>query len=943
MRNRMPEHPSGVCRSLRGLTHLFFFLLFLSTGQDLLAQGKIAGRVQDAGTGDALIGVNVILDGTTQGTITDTNGNYVILNVRPGQYTVAFSYIGYQTQKIADVRVTTGQTSRYNIQLQEELIQGQEIIVQAERPLVQKDLTASKKTVVSEEIDALPVESFFGVLATQAGVNTGADGAIHIRGGRSNEVAYLVDGMSVSNPFNTNGLATTVAKDAIQEMTVISGAFNAEYGKAMSGIVNLVTKEGSEQTQGTASFYGGDTFTGNSDIFLTPDGAALNEYTFEGTLSGPVPFYKKMNYFVSFRRDVDDGHVFGVRQHAPSDSANFNGAIPYWELQGHPWWEYLPADTPGLDNLVSTQGLDPEQTTFGRTIPNEVVALNPSSSTNFIGKLTTRPFSGTKLEYSFLLDRSKFRPNSASSFSYRFNPDGIETRRENGYNHGLQWTHTLNDRSFYTLRLSYAQNRFKRFVYEDPTDPRYVKDLDATGNGTVVGFPGNNFLFGGNQKTHIKEASRSIRAKFDFTRQFGSIHEVKTGLETQLHSLDRDNFIVLFDGNLYREPTVPDVSTPSHDHYEGQQVTEISAYAQDKLEFDDFIINAGLRYEFFNPNGEYIPDLLDPNGARLEATAKNLLLPRVGISFPITEQGIIHLSYGHFAQMPSLRRLYLNPEFEFPKGSPPTFGNTNMRPERTVQYEIGLQQQISQTMAFDVTGFFKDIRDYRAVQQVRFSTIAGEDVYNIELNRDYANVKGITFALTKRRGRGGLLSASVDYTFQIAEGNNNDSNAFFFNFLSGRENEFELIPLSFDQQHVLSSTVTLTQPNNWSLSFIGQFATGYPYTPLLLDQKIDQLPNSGRKPNQIKLDAHLYKELSIGGIQARAFAKVFNVLDRLNERFVFDDTGRATYSLNGQRGVHAAWEPFYGLPGIHDLDTFNTRPHWYSAPRSVQLGISLAF
>ena len=90
-----------------------------------------------------------------------------------------------------------------------------------------------------------------------------------------------------------------------------------------------------------------------------------------------------------------------------------------------------------------------------------------------------------------------------------------------------------------------------------------------------------------------------------------------------------------------------------------------------------------------------------------------------------------------------------------------------MRPERTVQYEIGLQQQIGPNLAFDITGFFKDIRDYLASQRIRFSTIAGEDQFTIFLNRDYANVRGITFALTRRRDRGGLLSANIDYTFQF--------------------------------------------------------------------------------------------------------------------------------------------------------------------------------
>ena len=908
-----------------------FFSLFLFFAIDAHGQGKIAGRILDANTNESLIGVNILLEETGQGTVTDIDGNYVVVNVRPGTYTLIFSYVGYQTQRITDVRVSTGQTTRYNLEMREQVIEGEEIIVQAERPLIQKDLTASKKTVVAEEIDALPVEGFFGVLVTQAGVNQGPGGEIHIRGGRSNEVSYLVDGISVGNPFDTNGLTTGVAADAIQEMTVISGAFNAEYGKAMSGIVNLVTKEGSQRFEGSFSAYGGDTITENEDIFFTPSGLGYDIYTFEATLGGPIPFLKNASFFVSGRIDEDEGYAFGVRQHLPSDSANFNGDIPYYEISGRPWWEYLPED-PSIPNS-------------GRPLPDEKVSLHPSSASNFVGKITLKPFSGVKLDYSYLFDYSKRRPLSASSFLYRFNPDGITNLRDEGFSHRLNWTHTLNDRSFYTLRLSYASNDFRQFVYEDPNDPRYVRDLSGIGDGTVVGFPGSNFLLGGNQKGHVYETSRSYRAKLDFTRQFGAIHETKVGLEAQLHSLDRRNFVVLFNENvLYRDgPTVPDVSTPSHDVYKDQRVLELSAYAQDKLEFDNFIINAGIRYEFFEPNGQYVPDLLDPKGPLQNADPTHLILPRIGVSFPITTTGIIHFSYGHFAQMPPLRRLYLNPEFEFPAGAIPTFGNTNMRPERTVQYEIGLQQQIGPNLAFDITGFFKDIRDYLASQRIRFSTIAGEDQYNIFLNRDYANVRGITFALTRRRDRGGLLSANIDYTFQLAEGNNNDSNSFFFNSLSGRENELEIIPLDFDQRHIISSTVSLTKPGNWGASFIGQFSTGYPYTPLLLDQKIDQLPNAGRKPDQIKLDAHVYKEFEVGDSYLRVFVKVFNVLDRLNERFVFNDTGRTTYSLNGQRGIHAAWEPLYGQPGINNLEQYNTRPHWYSPPREIRVGATFSF
>jgi outer membrane receptor protein involved in Fe transport len=741
--------------------------------------------------------------------------------------------------------------------------------------------------------------------------------------------------MSVGNPFNTNGLATEVAADAIQEMTVISGAFNAEYGKAMSGIVNLVTKEGGPQYEGSVSFYGGDILGGNNDIFKDPNELDVSVYTLETSLSGPL-LTDKLRFFVSGRRDVDDGHIFGVREHLPSDSANFNpdparletirehlpdynGPNWYYELHGKPWYEYAAEGTP---------------------IPDEIVSLNPRESFNVLGKITFKPFSGGKIEYSHLQDGSKRR---SYDFDYRYVPEGTSSVRERSLNHSLHWTHSLNDKSFYTARFSYARNRFSDFLYASPFDSRYVVDRDLVGNGNLTGFPGTNFLFGGNQKSHVYEEATSYRGKLDFTRQFGLIHEVKAGLDMQLHSLDRQNFTVLIDGNRYRRPTVEPVTSPSHDQYEDQRVNEYAAYAQDKLEFSDFIINAGLRFEVFDPNGVHIPNLLEPRGGLAEAETRYMVLPRVGVSFPITTRGIIHFSYGHFAQMPTLRSMYLNPEFEFPFDEVPTFGNTNLRPERTVQYEIGLQQQLTDVLAFDVTAYFKDIRDYLTRQQIQYSTIPGENIYNIYVNKNYANVKGVSFALTKRRTRNGLVSANVDYTYQIAEGDNDDPTAAFFNFLSGRETELEVIPLDFDQRHIISTTVTVSDPTSWGASFIGRYATGYPYSPLLLEQNIDDLPRSGRKPAQIKLDAHLYKNLRIAGAEFRAFAKIFNVLDVLNENFVFDDTGRATYSLSDERNLHATWEPGYGMPGVHTLNEWDTRPHYFSAPREVRVGVTLGF
>jgi len=895
-------------------------------------QGKIAGRVTDASTGETLIGVAVQIDGTVRGTTTDTDGNYVLLNLRPGSYTLVLTYVGFASQRITDIKVTSGQTARHDVQLQPSVIEGEEIIVQAERPLVQKDLTASKKTIIAEEIEALPVETLFGVLATTAGVTTGASGELHVRGGRSNEISYLVDGLAVANPFNTNGINTRVAIDAIEELTVISGAFNAEYGKAMSAVVNLVTKEGGDRYDGSVSVYGGDYVTPNEDIFFLPKGVNLNIKTIEGSLSGPIPFGPRVRFLVSGRYDDSQGHLWGIRQHLPSDSANFNSSPWYYEMHGEPWWAYLDSSATLPDGTVLEGG--------GLKVPGDKVAMNPSSRFNVLSKISMRPTRQIQLEYSYLIDNSRAK---GFSLGYRYNPDGVASNRRRNQNHSLHYTHTVSERSFYTVKLSLARAAYEYFLYENPEDERYVKDVGGIGGGNVTGFPGNNFLFGGNQKSHIYEDSQSLRAKADFTQQFGITHEVKMGAELQAHSLSRQNFVVLFDGNQYRQPTVEPVDNPSHDRYENQRVLELSAYAQDKLEFDNFIINAGLRFERFDPNGQYIPDLLEPTADLNPATTKNMVLPRVGVSFPITERGIIHFSYGHFAQMPSLRNMYVNPEFEFPKGSAPTFGNTNLRPERTVQYEMGVQQQLGEQLAVHLTGYFKDIRDYMALQLVRHSTIAGEDLYNIYLNKAYANVTGLTVSLTKRRAPNGFLAATVDYTFQIAEGSDDDANRFFFNNLSGRENELEVVPLTFDQRHVLSSTVTISRSRSWGVSFNSQFATGYPYSPLILDQNVDLPTRSGRKPSKLKLDVHIYKEFTIRSFRLRTFAKVFNLLDRLDENFVFNDTGRATYSLSEQRNLHATWKPNYGLPGVHTLAEYDTRPHWYSSPRQVRVGVTFSF
>ncbi len=867
------------------------------------AGGKIAGTALDKETRQPLPGVNVLIEGTTLGAATNLKGEFVILNVPSGAYTLRVSLIGYSTIRVENLRVSLDLTTRQDFQMAAEAIVGEEVVVVAERPLVQKDLTASQTIKTSEEIKALPVETFIGVLTTQAGVNTGADGTIHIRGGRSNEIGYYIDGVSVANPFFTNGLANNVSNQALEELKVISGAFNAEYGNAMSGIVNLQIKEGGPNYRGSISAYTGDYLSNEKEIFFNVDDLdPLANYVLDATLNGPVPLIgNKLTFNVSSRFADDEGFRYGLREHLPGDSANFE-TDNNWYIEHGGDGNYVP--------------------------------MNPSKGANILGKLTFRLSAKLKLSAQALYDRDRYK---LYEHVYRYNPDGIHSYRSDNYNYSLKLNHAFT-KSFYEANFFYATTDFKQAVFEDPADPRYVPTTRIEGSPTTA-----TFAFGGTQMGQVKRDSDSFGGKLDFTSQITTQHEFKAGLSFRSDHLQERNLTILYDNDFYRRPTVAPVNeTPSHTFYD-KTADFFSAYLQDKIEYDNMIINAGVRYDYFDPNSDYITNILDPEGARTQAEPKHSVSPRLGVAFPITDRGILHFSYGHFYQMPELRRIYGSNVYGAAGFS--DFGYANLKPEKTVNYEFGLQQQLGEVLAIEASLFSKDIRDLLALQTIDYQSLQfGPRSYSVYLNKDYGAVRGFTLSLTKRHDPSTKLSAWIDYTFQKAEGNDVRDGAFFFNSLSGIEEEKVIVPLAWDQRHVLNTTVTLSEPNNWGLSFIGKVGSGWPHTPNIPNANYVPTANSGNKPWQMNLDLRVFKNLRASKIDFVLFLKVFNVFDKRNERFVFDDTGRSGYTfVNRTLEETEAFKRHYGEPGVHTWSEYQVRPSYYSAPRSAQVGVSVEF
>lgn len=900
------------------------FLIFFGLTSILQAgtTGKVRGVVTDK-SGEPLPGVNVVVEGTMMGAATDMVGEYIITNIPPGSYNLAFTMIGYSKARVLGAKISIDLTTEINATMEEEVLEGTEVVVTATRPIVQRDLTSAQATISSEVIENLPVQEVNQVLQLQAGVLSDADG-LHIRGGRASEVAYYVDGVSVTDSYN-NQPAIYVENASVQELQVISGTFNAEYGQAMSGIVNIVTRDGGDKYEGNLNMYVGDYVSNHEETFIHIDDVdPLAIQNYQGSLSGPVPLTgNKLHFFATGRYFDTDGYIFGERRY------NIDG-------------------TPG-DSAVVPLGYETKKS--GQL------------------KLSYNLTPGLKLRVSgFLSSGENNRDDNMNDF--KFLPDARKTKYDDGYSVSTQITHTLSATTFYTFNVSSFYKGYEDYVFEDPTDSRYVSS-DSLNQVPVYNVKNQGTILG-----NFERNTTSLVGKFDLTSQVNKYNQVKFGFEYKKHKLFQEYITPVPAKDEYGEQAldslgwvIEDISSQNHGRYT-ENPNEFSAYIQDKIEYQDVIINIGLRFDYFDAQSHVLADSSDPNIynplnpiykamtlAEREAIwwkdteAKYRISPRFGIAYPITDRGVIHFSYGHFLQIPSFSLLFDNPGFKVPasSGVHGIYGNPDLEPQKTVMYEIGLQQQIGTSLNLDITGFYRDIRDWVGVSAPIPTVGAGGyelsgRTYVMYMNRDYANVRGITLSLNQQVSR--LINYSFDYTFQISENSNSRADEEF----SSRQNNDEptrmITPADWDQAHTLNGSIRLGQ-GSWGTSLIGRYGSGKPYTPSITravrlgaNANLSFAQNSRRKPEEISFDFRAYKTFRLGNFKYIIQMDIYNLFDRMNEYNVYGDTGRATTSSEFKQVEQA--EASGGLL-YNTAEEWLTQPGRFSAPREIHLGLQIDF
>jgi outer membrane receptor protein involved in Fe transport len=856
------------------LLGVFTAVLFAGT------TGKIAGVVTDEESGKPLPGANVQIVGTPLGAATDVNGRFVILNVSPGTYSIKAAMMGYDRLTVTDVRVDIDLTSTVNFTLTPALVEMKEMVVSGARPLVIKDLTATRHIVTSEEIANMPVDNFQSLALRQAGVV-----GYHFRGGRSDEVVVAIDGIRLRDPATSyvpglGGFTGEIPETAVSEMEVTTGGFSAEYGNVLSGIVNVVTKEGGNKTSGkfqfkTSNFFptsyrfkqsnwseDGDTL---KDPILWNDPLLRNQYEF--SMSGPVPILP--------------------------------GGLKY----------FLSSDIVHRD-----RGWYPNNMYYNRS---------------YQGKLTYRITPTNKLNLGGMLSDIEYDTYGYPAHQYEKNDllDHVSDYHRKTNQAAAQWTSVLNPKTFFEVKLSRYNSHYICAVHD-------VDDTDGDGdteeylNWDVTGTPekpdsgdyryekrepgdygyrtyqiiGDDTI-PSDENWYREVNSQVYTATFGFNSQVTNVHLLKTGVEFTYGSSEVRSISGLFYTNVYRDEW-------------NQDPLDLALYIQDKIEYGGLIVNAGLRVDYFDPNGlgaklYYPADLnnafdpgIYPYPMVDSVAAKSLwkLSPRIGVSHPITEKSVLRFSYGHFFQRPDGRYLYQNlanfTQGKFYGAVADEVGNPNLKPQTTVSYELGIDHQILKDIKISITGYYKDITNLIGTHRYSIGLVKQFDAYT---NIDYGNVRGAEFTITKRFSN--YFGGSFNYTYSIAKGRSSSpfmlGSYLYEQWLLPQEMYF----LDWDQRHTINTNLNVGIPNNFNINVLFRYGSGLPFSSPASPGMHKPPINDRRMPSTSTTDLRVTKELNLIGVTALIVFEGFNIFDRKNLDYIEDtqyyiNTGNPTREHN---------------------------------------------
>lgn len=938
---------------------LCFFLVIGMAMNTVKAQektGVLKGKVLKAKNGKPLSGADVILVGTYEGAVSKKDGTFIIKDVKPGDYSVKIEFLGYQDKQINNVSILPDSTTDITVKLKEGSMNLEVVEVEGERELVKLESGQSSTDLNRAEIKETNAQEVKEVVAMQEGVSQSTDG-LHLRGGRVYENQYIVDGIDAQDPLAGTGFGLDVSSESLQSLNIVTSGLSAEYGNTTSGLINAQIREGGDSLKIAASWQRDNLGFNQSN---NPTSWNTDNVTF--SLGTPIPFTdRKLTLFTSFKTQLTD-NFFGPTadqlrsslldnptRWAPRQANNFNHTIKL---------AYEPVDGTKI-TLTNQHSLKVNQNSNSLRIVGFDQILTPG------------------FQYPFSLNM-----DNATTYTHRSNLTALNYDQQLGEKWFMSFTA---GRLFTNLRADANGRPFRDETVDQINDPRsIVSDPVSVYNPEdtvkyVNPGPGlyNNGGIAGLWHDHYV-AEYTGKVKFNYTPK-NSAHYFTFGWQHK----EKDYQWIDVQKPWVGAPIQidEDRTTPSTQLGQSSDVWETRAgsgglFFEDKIRYKGIVANLGFRFNYWAP-GNLVDDAVNNPEAPILDTVraeykqktsevfgrrfKGRFLPRLRVSFPVTENNVLYFNYNHSMKLPHPRFVYsgLNPDFQ-DRSFLANLGNPDLDPENSVSYELGLKSRVTQDFAFTITAFYNDKYDYIVNRNITIRDQTGRFVNrSFYVNQDYARIRGVEASVQKRIGDWfrGRLSGS----YQVATGKSNSARESKLQI----ENTGEIRPseeqyLAWDRPFELKSSITLTPDSsmhlfgvslkNFRLFLFALYKSGYRYTPHekrgvddigrpIYEAKRDE-QFSEISDNWFKADLKVSKAFDIGGeVQLALSVEVRNLLDNRNAQVVNPVTGEGYQ--RGDPVPYSTRNPEYDHPqntGLPPLDPSRWRP-----PRQVLYGIELKY
>jgi len=999
-----------------GFTLSILFVMF-AAAVNAQTRSRIVGTVKDAETGEALIGANVLVKDTYLGAASDLDGKYFIINVPVGTYQLQVSMVGYEPVLITNVVVSADRITTIDVKLKSTLIQGKEIVVTAQQDNLHKEVSSTQMVVDATEIkETSGIREINAFLEKLPGVEE-TNGYLTIRGGSADQTGTLVNGLSYNNAAVGNA-ETSVPLSAIDQISLLSGGYNAEYGNFRSGLINITTKTGTKDGyHGTISLSKdgahvrrfGDPFYGDASPYLSqylnPNNAfnptaafnwqnAASKYNtgktadqqtsaFDMFLLGnwmymSIPDYAALDKLPASVKQQIGYHPLTAQQKAAFASHILSEDNSDWDFDGG-----FGGPVPLIGKFLG------DATFYLSNTSNEQhyimpVTLPSQKTYTTLGTLKATPGKNLTLTYNVLWKReigvSPIRPafgdapdashqggfmpiNNVGYISkenessgpppdraYWFDPMFYPILNQTTLMNGISINNVLSPKTYWQLTLSYltigdytptGDNRdstvLTQFGPFPATEMPFGK-LQFAATNTVNGYKYANYdnPFGTLQRFRGKEGDlydnstvNQLSAKLELASQVNDNNYVKGGIEYNYIDLNHQFWekwnqsgpYNVYEFNYHRWPS------------------QVGGFLQDQLTFEEIVANLGLRVDYYDGGGgmwpssdsafstQFMAPSVPPDTSLFTylasgksaiwdkwnaynsthpgfmAPVKNYLTfsPRIGVSFPVTENSKFYFNYGHFRSNPPYYTMY-QLRYRYTKNGLYNMTNPNLEPPRTISYELGFNYNFYTSYILQISGYYKDVTGEPG--NVSYTSADGTISYTGQLNNRFEDIQGLEINLTKNDNS--WLTGWVNFNYMLTKsGNTGLQQIIQYNTNPSDDQYYHNLNRALPQPQV-NANITFRTPDkwgpdvwgshllgDWNISFFATYKAGDYFNPSDWNPLGLKDPVILEWPDYYMVDLKISKAIKVGGISTSLYLDIsnfFNIkVNEMSNGYAFDD------------------------------------------------------